>query len=132
MESIAPTQTDTPTCSTETTRSSNRSVNVWSSSLRTRAVGTPLSNAVTSQKQHAVSNNTASHYAMVERMGVWEQYGTVILSSRSRCKSSSQARTTQLLISSRFPQFDVPSPHHPISTLANSRRSMSLKVVNAW
>ena len=47
---------------------------VWSSSLKTCAVGTPLSNAVTSQKQHAVLNNMASHSAMVERMGVWDQY----------------------------------------------------------
>lgn len=47
---------------------------VWSSSLRTHAVGMPLSNAVTSQKQDAVLNNTASHSAMVERMGVWDQY----------------------------------------------------------
>jgi len=46
---------------------------VWLSSLRTHAVGKPLSNAVTSQKQHTVLNNTASHSAMVERMGVWDQ-----------------------------------------------------------
>jgi len=48
----------------------------WSSSLRTRAVGMPLSNAVASQKQHAVSNNMASHSARVEQMGgmgpIWD------------------------------------------------------------
>jgi len=47
---------------------------VWSLSLRTCAVGTPLSNAVASQKQHAVSNNMASQSVMVEWMEVWDQY----------------------------------------------------------
>jgi len=69
---------------------------VWSSSLRTRTVGTPLSNAMASQKQHAVSNNTASHSAMVELMGVWDQYGTMISSSRSRSKSSSHDAITHI------------------------------------